>query len=350
MQRPERSTYTPLDFMGWREAKSLVLVTRFQRRGVWKAAARSYLIDTLIRGMPVPPIYLRVTQSEDRKRMVREVVDGQQRIAAVFGYIDGRYALSRSLDSPYAGKAFSEIGRKEQDAIREYGFICEVLHGVSDSEVLEIFARLNTYSVPLNKQELRNGSYFGYFKQSAYRLAHEHIEFWRRHRVFSERNIARMLEVEITSELMIAELDGLQDKKKSINGFYAKYDDEFKDRERIESRFRTIIDVIDGALGDSLEDSEFRRPPLFYSLFCAVYHRLFGLPKQTLPTPKKRLSETERRSLYAAAIELSEKIVAAREEEPVADAFSSFVTACLRQTDNIQPRQTRLTVLYKTAF
>ena len=33
--------------------------------------------------MPVPPIYLRVRQSDDKKRIVREVVDGQQRVASV---------------------------------------------------------------------------------------------------------------------------------------------------------------------------------------------------------------------------------------------------------------------------
>ena len=34
----------------------------------------------------------------------------------------------------------------------------------------------------LTEQELRNGRYFGFFKQSAYRLAHEHIEFWRQNK------------------------------------------------------------------------------------------------------------------------------------------------------------------------
>lgn len=150
------------------------------------------LIDTLLRGFPVPPIYLRVTQSEDKKRVVREVVDGQQRISAVLDYIDGKYALSKAIGGTDAGKEFADREGHQQDAIRTYSFICETMHGVSDAEILQIFARLNTYSVPLNAQELRNGKYFGHFKQTAYRLAHQHLEFWRRHRVFSERQIARM--------------------------------------------------------------------------------------------------------------------------------------------------------------
>jgi hypothetical protein len=350
MQRPVRSTYTPLDFLAWREAESLVLVPKFQRRGVWSASARSFLIDTIIRGLPVPPIYLRVTQSEDRTRTIREVVDGQQRVATVLNFIDEEYELSRSLDAPYAGMSFSDLTRSQQDSIRQYGFICEVLHGVSDAQVLEIFARLNTYSVKLNAQELRNGRYFGYFKQTAYRLAHEHIEFWRRHHIFSEQSIARMLEVELTSELMIAELDGLQDKKTSINRFYAQFDDRFPQRSRLEKHFRLTLDVIDETFRESLTTSEFRRPPLFYSLFCAINHRTFGLPKQRLNTPRRQPTETERRGIRAAMETLSEKIALARVGEPMPSKYVPFVTACLRQTDNIQPRQIRLTTLYREAF
>jgi uncharacterized protein with ParB-like and HNH nuclease domain len=162
MERPERSSYTILDFIGWRSSKALVLVPKFQRRDVWTTPARSYLIDTLISGKPVPPIYLRVRQSDDKTHTIREVVDGQQRIRAVLDYLDGKYALSKSLDALYAGKRFSDLRPEEQDRIRSFSFICETLHGASDSDVLEIFARLNTYSVKLNSQELRNGKYSGF--------------------------------------------------------------------------------------------------------------------------------------------------------------------------------------------
>ena len=213
MQRPERSTYTPLDFITWRASDSLVIAPKFQRRGVWTTAARSFLIDTLLQGLPVPPIFIRVVQSEDNKRIIREVIDGQQRMSAILDFMDGKYRLSKNLDSDYAGRNFSELNLEQRNAIAQYGFVCEVFHGISDAETLEIFARLNTYSVRLNAQELRNGKYFGYFKQLSYRLAFEHIQFWRDHRIFGERAIARMNEVELTSELIIAQLDGMQDKE-----------------------------------------------------------------------------------------------------------------------------------------
>src|SRR5439155_26602374 len=125
----------------------------------WKPQAKSYLIDTLIRGMPVPPIYLRMVQASKKNKVVREVVDGQQRVSTVLDYIDGKFRLSRTLDAPYAGKGFDDLEQQERDAIIKFGFISQVSQGVSDQQVLEVFARLNTYAVPLNAQELRNGNY-----------------------------------------------------------------------------------------------------------------------------------------------------------------------------------------------
>lgn len=142
-------------------------------------------------------------------------------------FIAGKYTLSKNIESPYIGKSFGQLPEDVQNQIQQYSFICEVFYGIDDAAVLSVFARLNTHSVSLNSQELRNGKYFGPFKRSAYSLALSHLTFWRNGRVFSEQGIARMQEVELTSELMIALIAGMQDKKKSIEDFYKKYDETF---------------------------------------------------------------------------------------------------------------------------
>jgi hypothetical protein len=159
-----------------------------------------------------------------------------------------------------------------------------------------------------------------------------------------------MLEVELTSELMILGLDGLQDKKKSIEDFYAKYDEEFPEEKTVEKRFRAVVDGINEAVGDTLAESEFQRPPLFYSLFGVVYHRLFGIPKVALRSPRKPMNQREARDLADAVSKLSELLAAAGEGEPVPRGYEEFVLASQRQTDNIRPRAVRLEKLYTTAF
>ena len=287
LNKPDRSAYTPLDFLQWHEAGTLRISPKFQRRSVWSRAAQSFLIDTLLLGLPVPPIYLRIVQDESRRGMIREVVDGQQRISAILDFLQDKYALSKNIELLCTGKRFSELGRPEKDAITQYSFICEVFYGVEDQTILQIFARLNMHSVKLNNQELLNGKYFGKFKQTAYALAFDHLEFWRNQRIFTEMAIARMSEVKITSELIILMLDGIQDKKKSIEAFYKRYDEEFSEREKIEQRFRSTIDALTEAVGEELNKTVFRRVPLFYSLFSAAYHRMYGIPGVNITTPAR---------------------------------------------------------------
>lgn len=300
--------------------------------------------------MPIPPIYIRNVQSIDQNKVIHEIIDGQQRVASVLDYIDGKFRLSTSLTGTWSGRAFSKLSIEQQNIIKAYSFSTEIFQGISDADVLSVFARLNTYSVPLNAQELRNGRYFGKFKQCSYDLAHEHLQFWRRHRIFTERGIARMSEVELTSELLIAEIAGMQDKKNSVDQFYKDYDETFESSKKYSTRFRQVVDQISEAFEDSLVDTEFSRVPLFYTLFCAIYHREFGLADCTLKTPKKTLNQEERLHLSEAAHRLSDPIILGRAGESVPKKYERFVAACLRQTDNIRPRQERLKVLYGRAF
>lgn len=165
MERPDISSYTVNDFDDWRQAGTLELTPKFQRREVWKTPARSYFIDSILRGIPIPPILIRLGQSQDNRKVVREIIDGQQRLRAVLDFIDNKYALAKSVGGPNSRKRFSQLAGDDRTAILQYGFRCDVFKTLSDVEVPDVFARVNTYSVGLDNQELRNGKFFGQFKQ-----------------------------------------------------------------------------------------------------------------------------------------------------------------------------------------
>lgn len=349
--KPERSSYSPLDFREWFNSKSLELSPKFQRRNVWPTPKRSFLIDTILQELPVPPVYIRVRQSKDRTKIIREVIDGQQRLRSVLDFMAGEYSLSRTLSADYAGKTFDKLTEEQKRCIEEYSFNCEVFKGVDDATVLEVFARVNNYAAQLNAQELRNGKYFGHFKQLAFRLGTDYLEFWRQNKVLTESKIARMAEAELVSELLVAQLAGMQDKKSTLEDFYQEYDETFASRKTCETRFRTTMDEISSIIGEEISSTEFRRPPMFYSLFCVVFHRLYGLPERSEATPKKgRLSGVDRTRLGDAVLELSDILLEAKGGGSVRRADQMFVSACQRQTDNIQPRNRRFSSLYSRAF
>lgn len=352
MQKPNRASYTAAELLDWATTSALILTPKFQRRGVWQPAARSFFIDTILREMPVPPVYFRMAQSPLKDRVIREVIDGQQRMSAVIDFMRDKYALSGGVDTAWKGKRFSDLPIDARTRIRDYSFAAEVFPSMSDAEVLEVFSRLNTYSIRLNDQELRNGKYFGQFKQLVYELAYQHLEFWRVNNIFGERGIARMEEAQLVSELLIMALDGLQDKKKTIDSYYARYDESFSDRQAVSDRFRRTIGEIAESIHVPLRDTEFHRVPLFYTLFGATYHRLYGIPGVSLQRRQGELTDLERQRLDQAVISLSESIqsFADADDSEKPDDLFRFIEGSLRQTDNLRPRQARLTYLYRLAF
>jgi hypothetical protein len=355
--RTQPSTFTAEDFKLWEKEGILVITPKFQRRPVWKGPNKSFFIDTLLRGMPVPPIYLRNTQNETKTKNIREVVDGQQRIRCVMEFMDDGFRLSKTLrDTPWAGERFSGLDEDQKNQIRTYGFPIQTFQGISDREVLEVFSRLNMYSVPLNKQELRNGKWFGLFKQTCYALAHEYIEFWRKQEVFSWPSIARMQEVEMVSELLIAGNAGMQDKKGSIEDFYRELDQDYPHQQRDEKRFHEVMAVISETFGtESISGTEFRRSPLFYTLYCVIFHQLFGLPNMPRSTPKKKPTKDDRELLRDAVFHLSEILSHAKDakDDPtvkIPQKYNAFVSASSGgQSDNVKPRVARFNALAEAA-
>ncbi|MCX5783137.1 MAG: DUF262 domain-containing protein, partial [Elusimicrobia bacterium] len=68
-----KTLYKISDFISWQTSKNLSLSPSFQRRSVWKESAKSYLIDTIVRGLPIPIIFLREKTDPNTLETKREV-------------------------------------------------------------------------------------------------------------------------------------------------------------------------------------------------------------------------------------------------------------------------------------
>jgi hypothetical protein len=160
----------------------------------------------------------------------------------------------------------------------------------SDADVLLMFSRLNSTGLSLNKQELRNAEFYGRFKTMSYRLAFRYIEQWRSWQVFTDQDMARMVEVEAVSEYLLAMMEGLQGKSQSrLTAAYKRYDEEIPNTRILEERFDTVISEIQTRFGALLPKSSLRSQALFYSLFTAVYDYMYGLGSEIVRAKPKRL-------------------------------------------------------------
>jgi hypothetical protein len=339
MDRPSHREIAINELLRWHREGTLSLSPKFQRRRVWPPKAKAFLLDTIIQGMPIPKLYMRQHLNVQSEKTVHEIVDGQQRVGAILDFYKDDIRLPES-DESTSGKVFSGLSDEEKRGFLKYEFSVDLLIDASDADVLDIFARINSYSVTLNSQEKRNAKWYGLFKRTVYTLSLDHLEFWKNHKILSDQKVARMHEAELTSELLIGMLVGLQDKKKSIDLYYAKWDDDFPGRLRTMKRFRETIDYLEDEVGDILSKNPFRRSPLFYSLFLAVYAARYG---GLGGSPINKPTNIRKGKVRDAIGHLGEIL-----ENPAPSAKDyEFIEACQRQTDNIQPRKIRHGALLK---
>jgi len=260
------------------DRNELDLTPEFQRRDVWSDKARSFLIDTIIRGKPIPKIYVRSVDNPKTGKTRNEVVDGQQRLTTVLSFLADGFAIKKIHNSDLGGKYFSQLTGSIQKDILYYEFTCDYLLDAPDPEIWDIFARLNKYPIKINDQELRNSQWFGEFKSSVYELSRDFTSFWLTNKIFTSNQLSRMAEAEFVSELLIAVSSGIKAKNKAvIDKAYDDWDDTFPKRSTILKNFRSTMDLAGAVLHESGPQSSFRRVPLFYTLFCSIYHMQYGL-------------------------------------------------------------------------
>ena len=320
------------DFLSWQREGSLVLSPSFQRRPVWRPSAKSYLIDTVARGLPVPIIFLRERINLTTQTTTREVVDGQQRLRTLFTFIDSGslsdfnknrdpFSVSIQHNRELAGKQFSDLSDSTKRSILGYEFSTHVLPpDTEDRDVLMIFARLNSTGVQLNGQELRNAEYFGVFKSTMYELALEQLDRWRSWRIFNEEQIARMNEVELTSDLVMTMIDGLTGKSQSkLNKLYRRFDAQFPNERIVANRFGRLMDAIDEALGRNIPTTVFSSEVYFYSLFVLFYDLLYGLNSEL--ASHVTLNKIDQRRLRQRMLEVSANFRSGHVPEEVVDAI-----------------------------
>jgi hypothetical protein len=323
--------YSVNDFLSWNDQGELVLQPKFQRRDVWSPKAKSHLIDTILRSLPIPIIFIRQNVDPKQRRTIREVVDGQQRLKALISFARDEICVLKSQNSLHGGKTFSQLPGDVQQQFLNYEFSVVLLEEVSDADVLDIFARLNTYAQKLKPQELLNAAYFGEFKQTVYSLGHEHLEFWRQNGILRDSEIMRMADAELTTELLVVMLTGIQHRRNKIQELYKTRDDSFPEKERVIKEFKSIVDSITASFGGSLKDTIFGRRVLFYSLFCAFYHVIYGIPK----TPELNKGGSYRKIPRAKLLKVKDSLMALNRKyksPSPSPEIVKFISACQKAT------------------
>ena len=281
MNNPEVYLHTTHRTVSWFKKAyldgSLDIAPNFQGNAVWTDIQKSYLIDTILQGMPIPEIYMQdpVDADGDERHIV---VDGQQRLRSVLEFVNNELSLEGDdVARKWRGLTFDDLGEAEKKAVFGYKFVARILPAhLSEDEIRGVFSRINKNVESLTDQELRNSTYGGPFIRTVKDIANDD-PFWSDCGVFSANDYRRMNDQEFISELMIAHLYGPQNKKDNLDRYYINNEEVFDDRRSILKTFNLVTNEITRIL-PSLKGTRWRKKSDFYTLFLALAARVDELP------------------------------------------------------------------------
>lgn len=246
----------------------------FQRNPVWIHPQKSYLIDSILNGFPIPELYMQefVDESGNEQHIV---IDGQQRIRACLEFIEGRYEIKEDESPSWGGMKFDDLSPDDKKKIFGYTFIVRVLPDMSDDDIRGIFQRLNKNVVALNAQELRQATYWGPFIKTMQDISN--YSYWSTTGIFTPLNIRRMMDVEFISELAVAVLHGHQNKKETLDKYYQDYEEEFDAKEELVEKFQKVLFELEQLYPD-IKNTRWRKKTDFYSLFTFLASKTDKIP------------------------------------------------------------------------
>lgn len=157
--------------------KVIKLDPEYQRRHVWNDVTSSRLIESLILNIPIPIIFISQdidVDDENKEDIARySVIDGQQRLTAIVNFFHGEFELKgMEILNDLNGHKYSDLPGFLVRRLEERTIKCLRIDSSVDAQVkYDIFERLNSGSVKLEEQELRNASHRGPFNDLIKKLS-----------------------------------------------------------------------------------------------------------------------------------------------------------------------------------
>ncbi len=172
------------EIMNIYEDGDLIISPEYQRAFRWNDKQRSDFIESILLGIPIPPIF--VAEDENGKW---ELVDGLQRISTILSFFTILKGLSKEKTEKYKKLTSGELTEdilnnitidslplKMKITIKRAVCRVEILRWDSDFNMkYHLFKRLNTSASPLSVQEVRNCIFLGNFNNLLKELAQNKI-------------------------------------------------------------------------------------------------------------------------------------------------------------------------------
>lgn len=229
----------------------------YQREEVWSHSAKEKLIDSIIKGIDIPKLYLFELKNE-KQNFKYECIDGKQRMLALFKFFHPDSNEEEPLKVEIRGKRYTyeKLKREmQEEAERIENYFLEFIvykesEDFSDNFIREIFQRLQL-GTRLNSGEILN-AHTGPIRDFIFRDKKKKFPFLEKTRLSQKRYSKQFTLAQICinsvsrSETSLFIRARLTDLESFFN----------RDIDNIDSHFKRIIDVLkkmDQVFGDKAE-------------------------------------------------------------------------------------------------
>jgi len=340
--RINNNNYSVAELLAMLDRRELIINREYQRgSGLWPSGARSYFIDTILEEYPFPKLYMYEFMDRDAGRLSKELVDGQQRLMTIKDFVDNKLRLSG--DTKYVGNRFRDLTEEQQEIILTYVVSVDVIRNATRGEILQMFRRMNAFTLPLNEAEKRHSSFYGDFKWFINTLSDELNEFLTEYQVFTSRQIVRMADAELLTDCVLALERGIVSTSPSdLRSVYKNHDDSYNDAPAVAAQIKDAVHFISVELGE-LRGSHLMKPYALHSLIVALIHARHRIPSMENQISGDFSHRYCVNSEQAAAnlVELAE----AHEAKEVDGPHARYVWGCLGGTNRSGRRAARVTAI-----
>lgn len=355
----DTKAYSINDFLNWFDNDELTLSPKYQRNSVWNNSAKSYLMDTILRGYPIPQIFLRQIIDTNTRKTTREIIDGQQRLRSIIEFTQNSFSILKTHNNDLAGKFYNDLGDDLKEKFLSFNISTEIIKLKEDSKIYEMFARLNTNNMALNKQELRNAEFWGDFKVYIYKKSAQFKDFLIKNNVFKDKEFARMLDVELINSSVINLIDGIITESPSkIDSYYKKFDNSFPTIDDNEIKFDKIMSVFILIFENPIfETKRFNKKGYLYTLFSYLNEQFYQNLNLGIEIHKEYSAENIEKNVYLLISKLmnfeselqristSKELDIENEKEEKILKLLNFEKHHRTRTTSIQERKERIKIL-----
>lgn len=257
----------------------LIVDDTYQRRSVWSEKDKVRLIETILLQLVIPELFFWKADTDPETGVsTTHIVDGQQRIKAIYSFINNefklkpQYLLDGGIKSEYSNKYFKDLDAETRKAFWNYQLmIIEIDSKATRDDIITMFNRLNLTDYSLNDQEKRN-SVSGEFAALARELSDNPL--WDEKRLFTGPDVKRMKDVEFCASIVLLYRKGIIDQtdQSALNQAYEELQVGYKDAERDKEAVCAAIETISLFFVSDSVTKFLRRKAQLYTLFSVVFY------------------------------------------------------------------------------